>query len=74
MSSKLKTLDLFAGIGGIRKGFDNTGRFEAVFANDFEPRCKLTYDKNFNDTKLTIKDISRLSVKDDNIPQFVFVS
>ena len=36
----IKTIDLFAGIGGIRKGFENTKRFETVFANDFEPNCK----------------------------------
>ena len=41
-----KTLDLFAGIGGIRMGFERAG-FETVFGNDFEAFCKPTYDLNF---------------------------
>jgi SOS regulatory protein LexA len=36
-----KTIDLFAGVGGIRLGFEKAG-FETVFANDFEPRYKET--------------------------------
>jgi DNA (cytosine-5)-methyltransferase 1 len=35
---KYKTLDLFAGIGGIRLGFETAG-FETVFANDFDAYC-----------------------------------
>lgn len=70
---KLKTIDLFAGIGGIRKGFENTGRFQTVYANDFDKHCKLTYDKNFDDIKLTLKDIKQVSVKNDGIPEFDFV-
>jgi DNA (cytosine-5)-methyltransferase 1 len=30
-----KTLDLFAGIGGVRMGFERAG-FETVFGNDFD--------------------------------------
>lgn len=70
---KLKTIDLFAGIGGIRKGFENTGRFQTVYANDFDKACKLTYDKNFDDIKLTLKDIKQVSIKKDAIPEFDFV-
>ena len=32
---KFKTLDLFAGIGGIRLGFEKAG-FKSVYANDFD--------------------------------------
>ncbi|NCQ42800.1 MAG: DNA repair protein RadC, partial [Cyanobacteria bacterium] len=39
---KLKILDLFAGIGGIKIGFENAG-FECVFSNDFDEDCKITY-------------------------------
>jgi hypothetical protein len=35
---KLKTIDLFAGVGGIRKGFEKTEGFETVFSNDFESK------------------------------------
>ena len=69
----IKTIDLFAGIGGIRKGFENTKRFETVFANDFEPNCKKTYDMNFETSKLTIKDIRNVSIINDDIPKFDFV-
>ena len=40
--SKLRTIDLFAGIGGIRLGFESTCAFETVSAHDLEPKCKLT--------------------------------
>jgi site-specific DNA-cytosine methylase len=29
-----KTIDLFAGIGGVRLGFEKAGGFQTVFAND----------------------------------------
>ena len=68
---KLKTIDLFAGIGGIRKGFENTGRFETVYANDFELSCKLTYDLNFEGIKLDIKDINNIDIT--TLPQYDFL-
>ena len=46
----MKTIDLFAGVGGIRLGFEGAG-FETVYASDIEPACKLTYDLNFRKTK-----------------------
>ena len=61
--SKLRTIDLFAGIGGIRLGFESTGAFETVWANDFEPKCKLTYDLNFKETPLTVADITKVDVR-----------
>jgi DNA (cytosine-5)-methyltransferase 1 len=69
----LKTIDLFAGIGGIRKGFERTGRFQTVYANDFDKHCKTTYDKNFEDIKLTLKDIRSVSMHTGEVPQFDFV-
>lgn len=67
---KFRTIDLFAGIGGIRLGFEKAG-FTTVFSNDFDPYCKLTYDLNFRDTKLTVADISQLNV--DSLPDFDFL-
>lgn len=52
----LSTIDLFAGAGGIRAGFESQG-FQTVFANDIEPRCKQTYDLNFASTGLTVADL-----------------
>ena len=58
-----KTLDLFAGIGGIRLGFENAG-FETVFGNDFDPYCKVTYDLNFKTTSLKVTDIAKIKSSD----------
>jgi len=65
-----RTLDLFAGIGGIRKGFENAG-FETVFANDFDEACKQTYDINFRKSKLIVEDIKKLG--SDDLPEFDFL-
>lgn len=45
---KLKAIDLFAGIGGIRIGFESAG-FEMVYANDFDKKASETYYLNFGD-------------------------
>lgn len=65
-----RTLDLFAGVGGIRKGFENAG-FKTVFANDFELKCKETYDLNFKDAKLVVEDIRKIGI--DDLPEFDFL-
>ncbi|OIO18889.1 MAG: DNA (cytosine-5-)-methyltransferase [Candidatus Magasanikbacteria bacterium CG1_02_41_34] len=65
-----KTIDLFAGVGGIRLGFEKTG-FETVFANDFESQCKDTYDLNFDGTKLFVEDIQKINEK--KLPDFDFL-
>jgi len=64
------TIDLFAGVGGVRLGFESAG-FKTMFANDFEPKCKITYDKNFSTAKLTVKDIR--NVKTEELPNFDFL-
>lgn len=45
-SQKLKAIDLFAGIGGIRIGFESAG-FETIYANDFDKKAAETYRLNF---------------------------
>ncbi len=65
-----KTIDLFAGVGGIRLGFENAG-FKTVFANDFEEKCKDTYDLNFRDSKLVVEDIRKIGI--DDLPEFDFL-
>lgn len=62
-----KTLDLFAGIGGIRMGFERAG-FETVFANDFDPYCAPTYNLNFKEVPLTVGDIQK--IKSSSLPSF----
>jgi DNA (cytosine-5)-methyltransferase 1 len=62
-----KTLDLFAGVGGIRLGFEKAG-FKTIFANDFDKTCKDTYDLNFNEPKLVVEDIWKVDI--NSIPEF----
>ncbi len=70
MKKILKTIDLFAGVGGIRLGFEKAG-FKTVYANDSEPACKYTYDLNFKNVPLHIEDIR--NVKSNDFPNFDFV-
>lgn len=67
---RLRTLDLFAGIGGIRLGFEKAG-FDTVFANDLEKQCKITYDANFDTCKLIVEDITK--IKPEDLPEFDFL-
>lgn len=46
---KYKTIDLCAGIGGIRKGFELTGLFENVLSAEIDPAAALTYKHLFGD-------------------------
>ncbi len=66
----LRTIDLFAGIGGIRLGFEKSG-FQTVFSNDFEKQCKITYDLNFDTSKLVVEDIQKIGI--DDLPEFDFL-
>ncbi len=70
LKTKLRTLDLFAGVGGIRLGFERAG-FETVFSNDFEANCKHTYDLNFKTSKLVVEDIRKIEI--DDLPKFDFL-
>lgn len=68
--SGYKTIDLFAGVGGIRIGFERAG-FKTVFSNDCDRQCKSTYDLNFKDSKLIVEDIKKIGI--DDLPQFDFL-
>ena len=37
---KLKVVELFAGVGGFRIGLENTGKFEVIWSNQWEPSTK----------------------------------
>lgn len=67
MTNEFRTLDLFAGVGGVRLGFEKAG-FKTIFANDFDKTCKDTYDLNFDEPKLVVEDINKLDIK--TIPEF----
>ena len=67
---KYKTIDLFAGMGGIRIGFEKFN-FETVYSNDFDQYCKITYDENFISSKLHVEDITKVPLNE--IPDFDFM-
>ncbi len=47
-TKKLKSIDLFAGIGGVRIGFETAG-FETAYSNDFDRHACETYRLNFGE-------------------------
>lgn len=61
---KRKIASFFAGVGGIDLGFEQTGKFSVVYANEFDRNARITYTKNFFN-ELDPRDI-RL-VKSDEI-------
>ena len=60
-----KMASLFAGVGGIDLGFEMTGKFKTVWANENDKNARLTYSKNF-DVEINDKDIR--DVKNDEMP------
>mgnify|MGYP000058669263 CR=1 FL=1 len=72
MKKKLKTIDLFAGIGGIRLGFQRAAALEGVqsecvFTSEYDKYACQTYGKNFpKDTHDPFNDITK--IKEDSIP------
>ena len=66
MSDKLKVASFFAGVGGIDLGFEQTGRFETVYANEYNPEPVKTYEENF-DIKVDCRSIN--DVKPEDIPE-----
>lgn len=70
MSSTYKAIDLFAGIGGIRMGFDRAfGRsLETVFVSEWDEYAQKTYSANFDDSFEIAGDITKISERE--IPPF----
>ena len=68
MDSKIKIIDLFAGIGGIRLGFENASNnnIECVFTSEWDKYSQQTYLSNFNDFKI-YGDITQIS--EDLVPE-----
>ena len=42
-------MDLFAGAGGMTRGFVDTGRFDPVFAVEMDEHAAATYAANFGE-------------------------
>ena len=56
-------IDLFAGIGGLRQGFEAIGG-RCVFASEWDRFCRRTYEVNYNDGHPFVGDITKLSLED----------
>lgn len=68
--SKIKSIDLFAGIGGIRMGFDRAfgNKIETVFVSEWDEFAQKTYRANFQDKFDIAGDITKINEKE--IPSF----
>ncbi len=63
----LKCASFFAGVGGIDLGFEKTGYFDIVYANEIDEYPAQTYEKN-SKIKVDCRDIHE--VKASEIPDF----
>ena len=59
---RLKFIDLFAGIGGIRIGFERAG-FQCVYSNEYDNSAAATYRANF-DNDIDTRDIRDVLVEE----------
>lgn len=62
IDAKYNLIDLFAGIGGIRLGFQQTGKTKTVFSSEIDKFAKQTYFANFGDEPAG--DITQIDAKD----------
>ena len=67
---KFRSIDLFAGIGGIRLGFDQAfgEEIETVFVSEWDEFAQKTYKANFHDDFEIAGDITKIDEND--IPDF----
>lgn len=67
VTTMLTCASFFAGVGGIDKGFEGTGFFQTIYANEFDPYPAETFEKNFP-IKVDVRDIH--DVKPEEMPDF----
>lgn len=63
----LKCASFFAGVGGIDEGFEQTGNFKTIYANEIDPYPVRTFEENFN-VKVDCRDIKNITPEE--IPDF----
>lgn len=64
---KHRVASFFAGVGGIDLGFEKTGKFQTVYANEFDPYPAATMEQNFP-IKVDTRDIREIPA--DELPDF----
>ncbi|MDA1917811.1 DNA cytosine methyltransferase [Bacillus cereus group sp. BcHK140] len=63
-----KTIDLFAGIGGIRLGFEMTNRIQNILSVEMDKYACQTYEENFGDNPLgDVTNIEEATIEDFDI-------
>lgn len=69
---KFTVASFFAGVGGIDLGFEQTGKFKTVYANEIDPYPAETFEKNFN-IKVDCRDIRAVSAEEvPNVDGYLF--
>lgn len=63
MATEFTFIDLFAGIGGIRRGFEAAGG-RCVFTSEWDKFAQISYAANFNDDHKISGDITTISTSD----------
>ncbi len=68
MNRNIKIVDLFAGIGGIRLGFENASKnkIDCVFTSEWDKYSKETYQANYNNEEV-FGDITQIN--ENEIPE-----
>lgn len=61
---KLNLLELFAGVGGLSLGFEQTGRFNVVGGIELDKTIADSFGKNHKSAKVFAGDICKLDIKD----------
>lgn len=64
----IRFIDLFAGIGGLRLGFQSIGG-RCVFTSEWDTKCQETYTQNFADNHPIAGDIREFSSNPGKIPE-----
>ena len=61
-NGRYRMIDLFAGIGGTRLGFHQTGAVNIVFSSEWDKFAQKTYHANYGE--MPVGDITKISEKD----------
>lgn len=59
---KLKVIELFAGVGGFRLGLEDTGNFEVVWSNQWEPSTKTQHASQVYEARFGSKNHSNTNI------------
>lgn len=67
MQKQHAVASFFTGVGGLDKGFENTGEFTTIFGNEIDPSPAQVFEENF---KLPVDTRSIIDIKPEEIPNF----